>query len=443
MRFGISSWAMPTVALAAVGGAVAQATSGSLNILTMNVAGLPTIINGNDVPGDKATNSRNIGDKLSQYGYDLAHLQEDFNFHAYIYETNKHPFRTATSGGVPFGSGLNSVSNYDWIDFDRVKWDVCSNASGADCLTPKGFTFMRLRVAEGVYVDCYNLHADAGSLDDDMKARNANLRQVSDAIKARSEGNAVLVFGDTNSRYTRIPDGITVFRLQNGMTDPWVELIRGGVEPTVESLCSNPSTTNSCETVDKVFYRSSPTLTLKAKEWSYASNKFLQDNGDLLSDHNPIAVNFDWSVGSSLRTSDEFGGPHGTFFSDVPTLAAKGRVPKVSAIQLRGANRLDWVSVTLADGSSTAHGGSGGTASDLALAANEFWTGATLCRGQRNGRTRNFYIKATTSTGRTVESGKTTEDCKNFTAPAGWQIVGFAGREGDEVDRLAFVYAPQ
>lgn len=34
--------------------------------------------------------------------------------------------------------------------------------SSADCLTPKGFTFMRVKLAEGVWVDAYNLHADAG-----------------------------------------------------------------------------------------------------------------------------------------------------------------------------------------------------------------------------------------------------------------------------------------
>ncbi len=47
----------------------------------------------------------------------------------------------------------------------RIKWDDCSNASGDDCLTPKGFTFMRLQVDDGVYIDTYNLHADAGYAD--------------------------------------------------------------------------------------------------------------------------------------------------------------------------------------------------------------------------------------------------------------------------------------
>jgi hypothetical protein len=34
--------------------------------------------------------------------------------------------------------------------------------SSADCLTPKGFTFMRVKIAEGAVIDMYNLHADAG-----------------------------------------------------------------------------------------------------------------------------------------------------------------------------------------------------------------------------------------------------------------------------------------
>ena len=89
-------------------------------------------------------------------------LAEHFNYHAYIYATDDHPYRTATSGGAAIGSGLNTLSNFDWIDFTRVKWGQCSDASGADCLTPKGFTFMRLIVEEGVYIDFYNLHADAG-----------------------------------------------------------------------------------------------------------------------------------------------------------------------------------------------------------------------------------------------------------------------------------------
>jgi hypothetical protein len=87
---------------------------------------------------------------------------QDFNYHAYIYAADDHAYRTATSGGAAIGSGLNTISNYDWVDFTRIKWNTCSDASGSDCLTPKGVTFMRWNPADGVFIDFYNLHADAG-----------------------------------------------------------------------------------------------------------------------------------------------------------------------------------------------------------------------------------------------------------------------------------------
>ena len=52
------------------------ATSGEFNVLTMNVAGLPSVLNDNDVPGDKATNAGTIGEKFAEYDYDMIHVQE-------------------------------------------------------------------------------------------------------------------------------------------------------------------------------------------------------------------------------------------------------------------------------------------------------------------------------------------------------------------------------
>ena len=122
---------------------------------------------------------------------------------------------------------------------------------------------------------------------------------MSDYIKQNSEGNAVLVFGDSNSRYTRAVDVATIFRTENGMTDAWVELIRSGEEPAPGSeaiVCENPSTTTACEIVDKVWYRGSSDVTLRATEFQYAGNMFLQEDGNILSDHNPVLVDFSWSL---------------------------------------------------------------------------------------------------------------------------------------------------
>ncbi|KAH9942493.1 Endonuclease/exonuclease/phosphatase [Epithele typhae] len=442
-----------TASLLVLQGALSATTSGEFNILAMNVAGLPEILNGNEVPGDKTTNAGIIGSRFAEYDYDVIHVQEDFNYHAYIYATDDHPYRTATSGGVPIGSGLNTLSNFDWVSFDRVKWDTCSDASENDCLTPKGYTFMRVAIATSnstsTYIDMYNLHTDAGTEDGDEVARNSNVNQVAARIAASSTGNAVLVFGDTNSRYTRVADTAIRALLASenaagpGLTDAWVELERGGVVPTVETVCDNPSTTNACETVDKVFYRGSALVELSAAGWTYASARFLQSNGSVLSDHNPVNVDFAWAAGGALRQSAFWGGPHGDWFSDVPTLAGLRAKPKPTLLSFRGASRLDAVGLTLADGTVFAHGGTGGDAASLALGAGEVWLGAELCQGEKSGQTRNFWIRATTNVGRTLEAGTRTDDCTSFAAPSGWQIVGFLGQDGDEMDQLAFVYAPQ
>lgn len=81
--------------------------------------------------------------------------------------------------------------------------------------------------------------------DGDETARAANLKQVADYIDVWSIGNSVIVFGDTNSRYTRPADGITVFETQNSMTDVFVELENSGVNPTVLTVCDNPSLINT------------------------------------------------------------------------------------------------------------------------------------------------------------------------------------------------------
>lgn len=95
------------------------------------------------------------------------------------------------------------------------------------------------------------------------------------------------------------------------MTDAWVEFENGGVNPTVLTVCDNPSLINTCETVDKVFYRGSRQLTLEATYFNYESQKFLQADGSILSDHNPITVSFHWTASNSFRQSGFWGGPHG------------------------------------------------------------------------------------------------------------------------------------
>jgi len=76
----------------------------------------------------------------------------------------------------------------------------------------------------------------------------------------------------------------------------------------------------------------------------------------------------------------------------------------------------------------------------LTLGSGEYVTSVKLCEGKYNNTTRIFYAQFTTSTGNTLAGGTTTSDCVTRTAPSGWQVAGFQGRSGDEVDKLGFIY---
>ncbi|MFE9995296.1 jacalin-like lectin [Streptomyces avermitilis] len=417
----------------------AAAGSGTFSVLTYNVAGLPESLSSASTPRDTSTTE--IGRRIAPY--DIVNVQEDFNYHAYLYSTDTHPYRTATSGGAGIGSGLNTVSTYAWDgdDFERARWNSCQIGSG-DCLTPKGFTFMRERLAEGVYVDFYNLHTNAGTNDGDEASRADNLDQLTSFIGTHSSGNAVVVMGDTNTRYTRSADTIAEFAAANGLTDAWVKLIRGGAAPAKGSdalVCDQTGATvpNTCEVVDKILYRGSKLVTLDATSYDNEHAAFLNSDGLMLSDHDPVTATFSWSRASAFQLSDQFGGPHGDYFNDIDSVPAGARATTVS---LRSGSRVDRMGLTLGNGTTLAHGGTGGTASSLTLGSGEYVTSAQLCQGVKDGHTRIFSAKFTTSLGNSLAGGTTTSDCVTRTAPSGWQIAGFHGRAGDEVDKVGFIY---
>jgi endonuclease/exonuclease/phosphatase family metal-dependent hydrolase len=427
----------PTVSGASAASGPA-ADAGTFSVLSYNVAGLPELFSSASTP--RQASSTEIGRRLGSY--DVVHVQEDFNYHAALYAGDTtHVYRTPTSGGAGIGSGLNALSKnpYDVDDFERVRWQSCQLDSG-DCLTPKGFTFMRTRLAEGVYVDFYNVHTNAGTAAGDLKSRADNLRQLTAFIRSHSAGNAVVVMGDTNTRYTRAEDTIGAFAADNGLTDAWVQLVRGGVAPRAGDpalLCDKAAVTDSCEIVDKILYRGGPFVSLTATSYHNEHAAFLNASGTMLSDHDPISAGFAWSTSPAYRFSEQFGGPHGDYFDDVSAVPAGARP---TTIWMRANARVDQVGITLANGTTFTHGGTGGKFSSLTLGPTEEVTSVSLCRGTYQGHTRVFSATFRTNLGRTVSGGATTSDCTTTTAPTGWRIAGFHGRSGNNVDKLGFIY---
>lgn len=416
---------------AAVPAAAAPPSSGTFSVLSYNVAGLPEGLSS----GNPKANTPIIGQRIRPY--DIVHVQEDFNHHASLYANNTHPFRTPTSGGVPFGDGLNTLANHPYSELVRDKWDKCN---GTDCLTPKGFTWSRTRLAEGVVIDFYNVHSNAGDNEADLAARRANISELSRFITANSAGNAVVVAGDTNTRYTRTGDNIRELVSANGLTDAWVQEERGGVPPAAGDpalVCNEQNVSDACEVVDKILFRGNRYITLQLNRYGNDNAAFRTADNKMLSDHYPIAADFRWTLNPALSLSDAFGGPHGSAFTDVASVPLAQRVTKVS---LRAGSRVDQVGLTFAGGTTYTHGGNGGTAQELTLAAGEYLKSVTLHSAQRDGHTRIFYTGFATNTGRTLSGGSQTSSSVTYTAPAGWQIAGFHGRSGDEIDSLGVIF---
>ena len=323
-----------------------SATEGGFTALSYNVAGLPEQISGSS----PATNSPLISPLLN--GYDIVLLQEDWvdvfqplrdagvpdlppltGYHHLIVGDADHAHRS-TPADPPYGTdtarlpagpaltadGLNQLSRIPFGELTRQQWTTCNgelpievveavtdalgladaleaiglddtiDGGASDCGALKGFSVATFTLADGVEVDVYNLHADAGNGAGDIAARQANFDQLAAFIGQRSEGRAVIVGGDTNlhiddDRPERAVDAEvwSTFQEATGVTDV-CGIVDCGADDAV---------------IDKFAVRSSDVVTLTPASHRFEREVFVDGNGEPLSDHDALAVEFAWSVAAA------------------------------------------------------------------------------------------------------------------------------------------------
>ena len=271
------------------------ADQGSLSLLTYNIAGLPEFISSAKTPRKESIGY--IGSRLMQY--DLVNLQEDFNYHQALCETNQHPYRTTSKGGVPFGDGLSTLSNYPIIFHRAIAWDDCS---GADCLTPKGFSLTQVLLAKDVVLDVYNVHATAEDNRAAVNARRKNFQQLQAFIQQHSQENPLLIMGDFNTNYKSMDQVIPGFVSTLNLRDAWLELIYKGKLPEHGEvfISDKLKIENQHESIDKIFFRNGKEITLHPVRYAVEKSRFVNLDNRPLSDHCPIALNMRWERLSSL-----------------------------------------------------------------------------------------------------------------------------------------------
>ena len=296
-----------------------EGQTATFTVASLNVDGLPTInidlFNVHVNPdGRGAQGAKDISKYLmmSNKRYDLLAVQEDFNYNSELVSEFGNTYGQGTwRGEVGVGSILNPPSDTDGLNFFWNK-DNGREASGeswtqytqsvsteGNQYIKKGFRYYEVTLADGMTVDVYITHMDAGD-GDAVGSRNAQWTQLAQAVVQNSfTSRPKIVMGDFNSRYTReniVTNFIDVVEATGNyvVKDVWVELNQGGVYPTV----GTGSLSN--EVVDKVIYinptaTGAMTLTPQtySRETDYVINT-VYGNGDMtaLGDHGPIVVQF-------------------------------------------------------------------------------------------------------------------------------------------------------
>jgi endonuclease/exonuclease/phosphatase family metal-dependent hydrolase len=227
--------------------AVAAAPVGepvSLSLLTYNVHGLSWIV-AKDNPHHRMPA---IGRLSNQY--DVVLYQEDFEYHDVLRKQLRRYtiFRGNGMGSdprrmlmkalmaplgivlprfsAPYGAGVSALVRSDWAapdDVDRGAYGSCHSWFGSrgDCWANKGWLRVGIQLGNGVRVDLYTTHLDAGRGKGSARVRRRQLARLAEAIERLSAGRAVIVAGDLNLRSERTRDEASMreFRQRLGLVD--------------------------------------------------------------------------------------------------------------------------------------------------------------------------------------------------------------------------------
>lgn len=297
-RCGLGLWILWLVATSA-GATQAEDDTFSLSILSYNVHGITWVV-AKDNPRDRMPT---IG--WLARSYDIVLFQEDFEYHDELAlqlgeSANGHrgngpwsrPFLALVKLltfpffvwvpdlAPPYGAGLSSFVDKEH-DLEgaqgREAYDVCHGwiENAGDCWSAKGFQRVTVRAAEGIEVDVYNTHLEAGSSEEDAAARRMQLDQLADAIEGASSERAVIVAGDFNIAFIRPLDRdmFVHFRKRLGLSD-------SGAAPELPIWRER----------DAILYRSGSEVRLEVVEAGEALEFTSRENA--LSDHAALFARF-------------------------------------------------------------------------------------------------------------------------------------------------------
>jgi exonuclease III len=282
------------------------AHSGTFNVMTYNIDGFPKAMGGNS-----SEDTKSISAILESLALDIVVFQEDFTKHDELisnFTTATYPYRTAHWKGTAttFGDGLATVSKFpfNYWDYNKAQWDQCGGtlqelvlgtSSHPDCMTEKGFSMVTLDIDEGLQIDLYNLHQDAGGDSNSLAAKQTNMAQLAEYINTHSAGKVIIVAGDFNMKL-----GSLTSAKERTHLSIWIDFLNNtGLSVLCMEVYKN---WDDCDVAgfdkpDHILFKGNSEYDLYALTIEHAAefgeiNKIDNENG--LSDHYPIKGAFYW-----------------------------------------------------------------------------------------------------------------------------------------------------
>ena len=280
--------------------------STDFSVCSLNVDGLPESILfvTLNTDGPQAAGTRLISQYLAQNAYDLIGVQEDFNFDEEL-KTSLTDYGHGTHRGKVTGLSNNTDGlNFFWNTAKGrsasgetyTAYNHTESGDGNQYIN-KGWRYYEVTLADGMKIDLYMTHMDAGDV---VSSRNTQWTELANAVIANTNTKRPkIILGDFNSRFTReaiIDNFFTPIENTGNYTvgDAWVEKTRSGNYPSIGPDAAG-------EVVDKIIYLNptatgAVTLTLNSyvrdsENYTYEAMGSSAGTGPL-GDHIPIVARF-------------------------------------------------------------------------------------------------------------------------------------------------------
>ena len=271
----------------------------SVKMLNFNVAGLPNVKGILGIEDVSVSNNQQVtAAYMNSNDFDIVAVQEDFNYHNYLDGSldKSYNVRSNHSGSFLGGDGLNVFTKDITIyNETRVPWGRLNGVldGGADELSKQGILYTVLDLGNGIYVDFYDIHADAYGTPGDREAREDNYKQLTDLIEANSAqyDRPVIVTGDFNHFFHTTDEDNSHMRQyfleKCGLKDAWIEANNGGdyndFSKWEKEFADKGGYWGNWESVEKFLYRDGGGIKITVDSCKYTWVK--NEKGELVSDH--------------------------------------------------------------------------------------------------------------------------------------------------------------